>query len=290
MKLKSLWLYVVSLFIIPISFVFSTNAQAGGRILATGGVTQIEGNAGGGLVPWALIAGLGTRDEVGGTVFFSQARLKDFQMFSTGFAVGFYDRFELSYARQRFDLQNVAPGDIEQDVIGMKLKIMGDAVFDQDKVLPQIALGIQIKNNHDFAVPSLLGARHDSGIDLYLAASKVYLAGLFGRNLLLNGTLRVTKANQYGILGFGGDLKDSYSLQFESSIGVFLKDHLVVGTEFRSKPDNLSSSKEDNAYDLFLTYFLNKKAAFTIAYANLGRMSGKSDQHSLYMSLQGTFN
>jgi hypothetical protein len=32
-------------------------AQAGGRLLATGGVTEIEGAAGGGIVSWALIAG-----------------------------------------------------------------------------------------------------------------------------------------------------------------------------------------------------------------------------------------
>lgn len=273
-----------------LSIGFSINAKAGARILATGGVTQIEGSAGGGLVPWAFVAGLGTRDEIGGTVFFSQANLKNFQMQSTGFAVGFYDRFEFSYARQRFDLQNVAPGNIEQDIIGVKLKLVGDAVFDQDKLLPQLALGIQIKSNRDFTVPSALGARHDSGLDVYLAASKVYLAGLLGRNILLNGTLRATKANQYGILGFGGDLNDSYKLQFESSAAVFLKDYLVMGFEFRSKPDNLTASEEDNVYDMFFSYFLNKKAAFTIAYLNLGKMAGKKDQHSLYLSLQGTFN
>ena len=31
--------------------------SAGSRILATGGVTQAEGSAGSGLVPWAVIAG-----------------------------------------------------------------------------------------------------------------------------------------------------------------------------------------------------------------------------------------
>ena len=36
-------------------------ARAGDRLLATGGVSQVEGAGGGGLVPWALIAGYGTR-------------------------------------------------------------------------------------------------------------------------------------------------------------------------------------------------------------------------------------
>ena len=38
---------------------------SGGRLLLTGGVSTIEGAGGGGLVPWALIGGYGTRDEVG---------------------------------------------------------------------------------------------------------------------------------------------------------------------------------------------------------------------------------
>ncbi|OYW32390.1 MAG: hypothetical protein B7Z51_03330, partial [Methyloversatilis sp. 12-65-5] len=36
--------------------------HAGDRLIATGGVTQIEGAAGGGLNPWAVIAGYGTRE------------------------------------------------------------------------------------------------------------------------------------------------------------------------------------------------------------------------------------
>ena len=36
-----------------------------GKLLLTGGVTQVEGAAGGGLAPWAVIGGQGTRDQVG---------------------------------------------------------------------------------------------------------------------------------------------------------------------------------------------------------------------------------
>lgn len=37
----------------------------GGRLLLTGGVSTIEGAGGGGIVPWALIGGYGTRNELG---------------------------------------------------------------------------------------------------------------------------------------------------------------------------------------------------------------------------------
>ena len=40
------------------SSLYSVPASAGqGRLLATGGATQIEGAAGGGIVPWAVLSG-----------------------------------------------------------------------------------------------------------------------------------------------------------------------------------------------------------------------------------------
>jgi len=42
---------------------------AGDRLLATWGVTQVEGAGGGGLVPWALVTGSGSRDQIAATAF-----------------------------------------------------------------------------------------------------------------------------------------------------------------------------------------------------------------------------
>jgi hypothetical protein len=39
--------------------------EPGSRLHATGGVSQIEGAGGGGLTPWVLITGYGSRDQVG---------------------------------------------------------------------------------------------------------------------------------------------------------------------------------------------------------------------------------
>jgi len=266
-------------------------AEAGGRLIATGGVSQVEGAAGGGLTPWALIAGYGTRDEIDATAFYTHVDITDFTLQSVGAAVGFWDRFELSLARQRFDLGTTVPGkSINQDILGAKWRIAGDAVFDQDRWLPQIALGAQYKHNLDFdLVPKSLGAKHDSGIDVYLAATKLYLAGLAGRNVLLNGTVRATKANQMGLLGFGGDLNDSYQLRFEGSAAVFINDRLAVGTEYRAKPNNLSAFQEDSYKDIFIAYVPNKHVSFTAAYASLGTMTDKKDQNAVYLSIQGNF-
>jgi hypothetical protein len=264
---------------------------SGNRLLATGGVMEIEGSAGGGAVPWALIAGLGTDEQVGGSGFCTHARQQKFALRSCGLAIGLYDRVELSYAKQNFDLDEIIPGEsIAVDVAGLKVRLLGDAVFDQDRWYPQLSLGFQYKKNQDFDfVPALLGARDDAGVDVYLAATKLYLAGPFSRTWLLNATLRATRANQFGILGFGGDLDNGRSINAELSAAVFLTDEIVVGSEFRQKPDNLGSFGEDDFWDLFGTWFPGKHFSVTAAYTDLGRIAMMPGQHGAYLSLQGSF-
>jgi hypothetical protein len=266
-------------------------AMAGSnRLLATGGVTQLEGSAGGGLTPWALIAGLGTDDQIGGSAFCTEVRPQAFALRSCGLTVGLRDRVEFSFASQRFDLDEIIPGEsISQKVLGAKVRLFGDAVYDQDRWYPQLALGLQFKKNDDFEfVPALLGARDDSDVDVYLTATKIWLAGPFSRTWLVNGTLRATRGNQLGILGFGGDRKDSRSLNAELSTAVFLADQLVAGTEYRQKPDNLGSFAEDDYWDVFATLFPSKHFSVTAAYADLGRIAMKPGQHGWYLSLQGS--
>ncbi len=268
-------------------FAAARAAIAGERLLATGGVTQIEGAAGGGLVPWAVIAGDGTRDQIGVTAFHTNIEIDDFRLKSSGIAVGLHDRVELSLTRQLFSLGTTAPGQsIQQDIVGAKVKLAGDAVIDQDSWMPQIALGIQHKRNRDMAIPFALGASKANGTDFYVSATKLYLAGFAGRNLLLNATLRATKANQLGLLGFGGDKRNRYQAQFETSAAVFLTDSFAVGAEYRFKPDNLSVFPEDNYSDFFAAWFFSKHASITLAYARLGQIADKRNQDGLYLSLQ----
>jgi Protein of unknown function (DUF3034) len=268
--------------------VLTLPAMAGGRLQATGGVSEIEGAAGGGIVPWALIAGYGTRDEIGATAFVTNLAIDDFHLRSRGVAVGLYDRVELSYAEQKMGLGGTVPGQsIEQQVYGVKWRMAGDAVFDQDHCLPQLALGVQYKRNLDYGfVPKLVGAKNDSGTDFYLAATKLHLAGLAGRNLLWNATLRATKANQMGLLGFGGDLNDSYQLRFEGSAALFLTDDIAVGAEYRAKPNNLSAFREEPFKDVFAAYVPNKRVSVTAAWAQLGQIANRRNQQGTYLSLQ----
>ena len=261
------------------------------RLLATGAVTELEGSGGGGLTPWALITGLGTDQEVGASADCTYVEPQHFTLAVCGLAVGIRDRLELSFARQKFDLDDVAAGhSINQNVFGAKLRVWSDAVYDQDRWWPQVAIGVQYKINRDFDfIPKLIGARHAAGSDIYLTATKVYLAGPFSRTWLVSTTLRATRANQFGILGFGGDRRDSYSYLGEGNVAVFVTDWLVAGAEFRQKPNNLSAFREDNARDAFLAWFPAKHLSVTAAYVALGNIAIHDGQHALYVALQGSF-
>ena len=270
---------------------FSPSHAYSNRLPWTGGVMQLEGSAGGGLVPWALIAGLGTRDQIGGSAFCTRVEPQDFSLTSCGAAVGIDDRVEVSYARQDFDLGTTVPNhSIQQHVLGVKIKLIGDAIYDQDRWWPQVAVGMQHKTNEDYdLVPKLLGASAGSGNDYYVAATKLWLSGIAGHSVVLNATLRASKANQMGILGFGGDRKDSYSWLPELSAGMLLLDQLMLGAEYRTKPDNLSVFKEHDFKDVFVAWVPEKHVSLTVAYASLGTIADKQNQRGWYASLQGSF-
>ena len=261
---------------------------AGERLTATGGISDLDGAGGGGIVPWALITGNGSVDEVGGNAHATRVVLSHFQLNSVGVAVGFHDRLEVSLARLTFGLGSTVPGKtIREDVAGIKLKLAGDAVFEPDHVMPQVALGAEFKHNLDAApIPNALGARRDADTDYYLAATKVMFAAVLGRNLIWNLTLRETRANQLGLLGFGGDLNDSYKLEPEASVGIFLRDDLITGVEYKRKPSNLSAFREDDFYDAFLVWQPVKELAVNLAWARLQTVADKRNENGLYLGLQ----
>ena len=260
-------------------------AQAQGKLLLTGGVSSIDGAAGGGLTPWALTASYATTGEVGATAFVTRARTGHYGLLAYGAAVGWHDRAEVSLARQDLDTEgNLAPLGLDglhlrQDILGVKLRVLGDAVLDSDRLMPQIAVGLQAKKTHAGNLgPTLFGplGAKSSGTDFYASATKLFLAD----GVLLNLTLRATRANQNGLLGFGGAQSRGYRLQPELSVAKLLTKNLAFGIEYRAKPDHLNLSvlgagalKEDDWKDLFIAWAPSKRFSLTAAWVDLGRIA-----------------
>jgi Protein of unknown function (DUF3034) len=281
-----------------------------GKLLLTGGVSTVEGAAGGGISPWAVIGTQATQSEIGFSAFASRVSTTDYGLNTYGAALGWNDRLELSLARQDLDAGITGtllglPGlHLKQDIVGIKLKLAGDAVLNSDSLMPQIAAGLQFKSLGSTgldATLTALGAKR-SGMDAYLSATKLLLA----QGILVNGTLRATKANQNGLLGFGatlGGAKQGYELLPEVSVAILLRNNLAIGAEYRKMSNRLQVAgnaaglgdglRSSDWKDLFIAWAPSKNLSLTLAYVDLGLIvpatTAKRRQTGAYLSAQVAF-
>lgn len=272
----------------------NTNNQplTGGKLLLTGGVTSLSGAAGGGLTPWAFIGGYDTTGQIGANAFYTRVNVQDYHLDDYGATLGLFNRIELSFAQQRFNTENVGAAlglgrgfTLQQNIVGLKVRLFGDAILDQNSWMPEVSVGIQHKQNDQAAVLHAIGAKSAVGNDYYISATKLFLS----QSLLVDATLRFTKANQIGLLGFGGDKHDGYQPELEGSVAYLLNRHLAIGAEYRQKPNNLAIAREDDWYDAFVAWAPNQHVSLTLAYADLGNVVIENHQHGLYASVQVGF-
>ena len=193
---------------------------------------------------------------------------------------------------------------LKQDILGAKLRVAGDAVLDSDSLMPQIAVGVQAKRLRSSGLDGTLdalGAQRD-GVDLYVSATKLFLA----QGVVVNGTLRATKANQNGLLGFGarlGGADNGYQLMPELSVAYLLSKNVAVGFEYRAMPNKLQRAgaaaglgdglRADDWKDIFIAWAPSKNVSLTAAYVDLGRIvpatTGNRKQTGVYLSAQIAF-
>jgi hypothetical protein len=275
-----------------------------GKLPLTAGFSDLEGAGGGGLVPLAVISTYGSSTSWGANAHFTNIQLRDLHLYTYGVTAGFLDRFELSYTRQELEITGTALDGlgVKQDVVGLKVKLFGDAIYDQDRWwLPQVSVGAQYKHNdgikHAEAVglPGListqaLGAEAAHATDIYLVATKVFLA----ESVLVNVALRETKANQFGLLGFGGDRHRGYSTKPEATLAYLFTRKFAVGAEIRTSPHNLSVDDQTNAWTVFGAWTPTRNLSLVAAYLNIGSVLAPvtgvtRHQSGPYLSVQAGF-
>ncbi len=281
-----------------------------GKLLLTGGVSTVEGAAGGGISPWAVIGTQATEGETGVSVHVSRVATRDYGLTATGIAVGWNDRVELSLGHQDFNTRATGtalglPGlRLRQDIVGAKVRVAGDAVLDSDTLMPQIAVGVQFKRLQRSGLDPVLdalGAKR-SGADLYVSATKLFLA----QGVLVNATLRATKANQGGLLGHGatlGGADNGVELMPELSIAYLLRRDLAVGVEWRAMPDKLRTAgaaaglgdglRAGHWKDVFIAWAPSRNVSLTAAWVDLGPIvpatTNGRRQTGVYVSAQIAF-
>ncbi len=273
-----------------------------GKLKLTGGVSSVDGVAGGGISPWALIGTNATTSEWGASAFVSRANTQAYSLGVVGAALAWNDRVEVSLAKQGFDTgaTGVALGlpglSLKQNIVGVKVRLMGNGILDSDTWLPQVSVGLMSKSLDAGGLKPTLGALGAAihGSDVYLSATKLFLAP----GVLVNATLRSTKANQNGLLGFGSARQNARRLMPELSVAKLLSPSLAVGVEYRKKPDNLNQIlgngvlAEQDWKDIFLAWAPNKNLSLTAAYVDLGQIAPpfvSARQTGWYLSAQAAF-
>ncbi|HEX7718418.1 MAG TPA: DUF3034 family protein [Woeseiaceae bacterium] len=293
MSFRSQLLKGVVAFVASLGTMLPAEASNGGRLLATGGAVSIEATAGGGITPWAVLAGYGTSEQFGCAAAGTIVSTDDYGLETLGIACTWNNRVELSIGRQSLDLDGLRPllglppeQKLRQRHAGIKVRLGGDIVYNP---YGQLSLGLLHKSNEDKALVRAAGAARTSDAEIYLSAGKLILDGPFGLITYLNGSLRWSRANQTGLLGFGGDRRDSRRINTELAAAIFPSRQFAVGFEYRDKPDNLSFAAEDDWRDLFVAWFPSKHFSIVAAWADLGSIGTLSDQSGPYLSIAGSF-
>jgi hypothetical protein len=258
------------------------------KLILTNGITTVEGSGGGGLATWATISGMGTDRAVGISAHATLVELPDYRLDTHGIAIGIRDRVELAYARQNFNTRAVGAAlglgrgfQFNQDIFSAKVRLAGDLVYGPGW-LPQVSVGVEHKRSLDAGIVRAVGAKASAGTDFTVSATKLFL----GASVLANATVRVTEANQFGLLGFGGDKHAGRSVQFEGSLAYMLSRRLVVGGEWRTRPDNLGIAREDDAKDLFVAWAAGRHVTVTAAYVDVGSVATFKNQRGGLLQLQ----
>ncbi|MGB0219932.1 MAG: DUF3034 family protein [Sinimarinibacterium flocculans] len=273
----------------------STNAWANyddGKVFLTGGVFTVDGAGGGGAVPWATITGYETRDGINGGAGFTYANLPALQLTVFGASVGFFDRFELSYAQHDLSLNlsnldtvalaaeaaglnlgtNPWNSTLKMDVYGAKLRLFGDAVYTSDSWIPQTAVGFLWKENSSEDLVNTLGAADSEDWEAYAAFTKVF----FRYSTLVNFTARYTSANQIGLTGFGycdgTTCENDKEFRFEASVAHLVAKNTAIGFEYQQHGDNLDG-RSVNIGDLDLSGLTN-----LLGGVGLGGLAGSLEQ------------
>lgn len=264
-------------------------------------VTNIDGQAGGGLVPWALLSS-------GPTAAYTHINTQSLDVNSLAINTSFANRVEVSYAHNMLNdsapVLNAGGGLVGNstdnvDNFGIKVKLN-----DMSDSMPQFAIGAVYKRasgNLANTLNTLLGV-NTSSTDVYGAVSKIVSMG--GKNVLLNGVLRATKANELGLLDFGGGsatpgASTSYKIEPELSAEIFVASNVIVGAEYRRQPNYAVAGtgqatflSQSSAYDFNVVYVANSNFTLTAAYVNLGAVApaanGYTRQNGLF--LQGQVN
>jgi len=155
--------------------------------------------------------------------------------------------------------------------------------------MPAVAVGAHYKRNCEISRINrrLLGALDwvgvddDDGVDFTVTASRQFDSKVAGP-VVVSGGVRFTESNQTGFFGF----TDGYRAGFEGNISWSITERLVVGAEYRQKPDRLRRvgslyRPEDDFWAVYAGYRVDDHLSVGLGWVNLGRVAN-SREHAFF--------
>jgi hypothetical protein len=199
----------------------------------------------------------------------------------------FFKRFEVGFAHERLglggwpkDVMKATGMDLGTQTVRMDTFNFRVLIVEEKDWVPAVTVGAHYKSNEDLwdidddlgGACKLLGAKSDDGWEGTLTFSKTF-TGILPRPFILSAGLRNTDAAQTGLLGFTGH-RDTV---FEGSAVFFLTDQLLLGAEYRQKPDHLKRipglvGREDDWWTVCLGYIVNDHMTVAGGYGNFGNV------------------
>jgi len=241
----------------------------------------IEGYSGGAITPMAYLCnycncGCGGKHMTCPTVSYSYMNISTKHLHTFAVTQTFWNRVELGYAMNQLwlgslydDIRKMGLNPVRRDVIMHNFNVRGKLLEENSfgLPLPAVAAGVHFKYNYGLEdINRRVGNAFDTigydknyGVDYTLTATKMFPTLAFGRPVIVTGGLRLSRASQLGLMGFG----DTYRPSFEGSVVCLPTDWLVLGYEFRQKRNPYGKipgliGDEDNWHALSTSVIVNK--------------------------------
>ncbi len=269
----------------------------------------IEGYSGGAITPMAYLCNCekkrGCPDWMGlPSVAYSFVNLGSKELHVASVSQTFFERFELSYAYNNLDSGSLyndvrkAGLDMGEHHVGLhhfniRAMLLKENSFDMP--LPALTAGVHFKYNEDMdAIDHNLGGAFTNigyddnfGIDYTLTATKTFPKIAFGRPIMVTGGLRLSRASQLGLLGFG----DDYRATFEGSVAYCPLDQVCLAYEYRMKRnpyDEISGliEDEDDWHAFSASWIVNDRLTITGVYGKFGNIANACEDSALGLQVK----
>ena len=268
-----------------------------------------EGYAGGAITPMAYFCNPGAPGSIASlpSAAYTFISIDGKKLHAVTISQVFFEQLEFSYAYNHVNVGSfynevrkklgvgLTHDNVQLHHFNLRWMFLKENSFDCE-FIPAVTAGIHFKYNSridqiDKGLGrgiSALGYDKPFGIDWTLTASKTIIEPIFSRPLIITAGLRLSRAAQMGLFGFG----DDYRASFEGSIVYWPIEQIAVGYEFRQKHDPLHGIpgilfQEDSWHTILVAWIVNNRITIAGVIGFVGDVGNTED--AIALGVQGKY-